>query len=126
VAYESDESGKSEIYVRPFPTGSGKWQVSAGGGVSALWRRDGKELYYSLSDGTVRAVDVNGAGSTFQVGAARKLFTVSSGGAVKIYDVTADGRRYLVGTVSAGQVVPPLTVVTNWDKDFASGRPKAN
>src|SRR5439155_18590961 len=45
VAYQSDESGRQEIYVRPFPAAAGQWQISTSGGIQARWRRDGKELY---------------------------------------------------------------------------------
>jgi Tol biopolymer transport system component len=51
IAYESDESGRFEIYVRPFPGSGGKRQVSAGSGAQPPWRHDGKELYYVAPDG---------------------------------------------------------------------------
>src|SRR5262249_33100169 len=75
VAYQSSESGRNEIYVVPFPAAGGKWQISSGGGVAPLWRRNGKELFY-LNNNAVMAAEVNGAASAFQVGIVRRLFEV--------------------------------------------------
>ena len=120
VAYNSNESGRLEVHVVPFPMAGGKWQVSTGGGEQPRWRRDGKELFY-LNDNVVMAAEVNGTGSAFQVGAARRLFEIRRrtgssrgfgiGGA---YDVTPDGQRFLVNAVEQPALLPPLTVITNW------------
>lgn len=72
IAYTSDESGQSQIYVQSFPAGAGKFQISAGGGNQPRWRRDGKELFYIAADGKLMAVEVKTA-PTFEAGA-RRLF----------------------------------------------------
>src|SRR5207247_8462096 len=60
IAYASDESGRYEVYVRPFPPGPGKWKISIGGGELARWRRDGKELYFLSPDRKLMAATVKG------------------------------------------------------------------
>jgi len=68
VAYETNESGRFEIVVQPFPVPSGKWQVSTGGGIQPRWRADGKELYFIAPDGKLMAASVTAAGVTFAAG----------------------------------------------------------
>ena len=126
IAYTSDESGKNEIYVRPFdpslatgtPAGkgapvTGKWMVSKDGGNSALWRRDGKELFYLSSDGTAMAVDVSITG-VFQAGVPKALFKVPAG--VAWWDISPDGQRFLMAVPAATtpSTPPKFTVVLNW------------
>jgi len=122
IAYDSNESGKDEIYVRPFdpPAGSspssatsisGKWMVSKGGGSNAVWRHDGKELFYLSSDGFVMAVDVNTSG-VFQAGIPKQLFKTPPG--VLFYDVSADGKRFLMPAPLVTGADSSFTVVLNW------------
>jgi eukaryotic-like serine/threonine-protein kinase len=124
IAYQSNESGKDEVYVRPFgatsaggvssPTGSsiaGKWMVSKDGGEVPLWRRDGKELFYISPNGMAMAVDVNTTG-VFQAGIPKPLFKVTPG--VLYWDVTSDGKRFLMPAPSASDASVPFTVVLNW------------
>jgi len=129
IAYSSDESGRGEIYVRPFdpssttgtPAGkgtpaTGKWMVSKDGGVVPLWRHDGKELFYLSSlGGTAMAVDVSTTG-VFQAGVPKTLFKVPAG--VLFWDVTSDGKRFLMAVPSAAsEGAPPpkmFAVVLNW------------
>src|ERR1051325_505675 len=118
VAYESDESGKTEIYVRPFPAGGGKWQVSTNGGRVPMWRQDGKELFFWTTDGAVMSAEVNGSGTTFTVGKTDALFSVPPSVGLITTDVTADGQRFLSFPVVGGQATPPLTLVTNWEKEL--------
>jgi serine/threonine-protein kinase len=90
LAYESDESGRSEIYVTPYPQGGRRWLVSRDGGVHPEWRRDGKELFY-LNGKRVMAVDVN-AGADFSTGKPRVLFEGEFSG----LDVAIDGSKFLM------------------------------
>ncbi len=119
IAYVSDESGRPEIHVQPFPVSSGggsKIQISRDGGNQPRWRRDGKELFYVSLDGKIMAVDVSGE-REFKAGVPKFLFQAPiyrDDAALNSFhwDVTADGKRFLVDTVAASS--EPLTVVLNW------------
>jgi Tol biopolymer transport system component len=122
VAYTSNASGKTEIYVQPFPDASGgKWMVSKGGGAHPRWRRDGKELFYISADSKMTAVDVT-LSPTFKAGIPKELFPApisGGGGAVNNtrYDVTADGQRFLINAIGAeanAGTSSPIIVVLNW------------
>jgi hypothetical protein len=117
-AYVSRESGQNEIYVRSFPDGDGRWQVSKDGGVDPRWRRDGKELFY-LQGTKVMAVEISSS-PTFQPGTPKELFEAPFAQAGdwsrnSAYDVSPDGKRFLA-TVPAAQNLSdtPITVVLNW------------
>ena len=114
IAYESNESGRLEIYVRPFPAaqgGGGKWMVSHGGGTQPRWRGDGKEVFYLAPDGGVMAVPVSTKGAAFEVGTPAVLF---KGPPNEGWDVSADGKRFLFPIPSGDNVQAPFTVVQNW------------
>jgi Tol biopolymer transport system component/predicted Ser/Thr protein kinase len=125
IAYVSDESGLNQyqIYVQSFPAGAGKFQVSTGaGGMQPRWRRDGKEIFYLAADGKLMAVGVQTA-PTFEAVAPKALFDpqIARGRAPPWvffrYDVTADGKRFLVNSVSTApesSAPAPITVVVNW------------
>jgi hypothetical protein len=123
VAYMSNESGRYEIVVQPFPDPSGgKYPISTNGGVFPRWRRDGKEFYYLDPEQGIIAVSVTTAGD-FNVGKSRRLFQPPFGapdgfvGAMFPYDVAADGQQFLL-SVPRGRLnfvqSPPLTVTVNW------------
>ena len=136
MAYLSDESGRREIYVRPFASSyaarsssaggtpvTGKWMVSKDGGTTPLWRADGKELFYlSAAGGTAMAVDVT-TGGVFQAGIPEPLFKVPAN--VLFWDVTSDGKRFLMPAPSAAGAAPqpPFTVVLNWDQELKRSVP---
>jgi Tol biopolymer transport system component len=113
VAYASNESGRYEVYVRPFPEGGAPAQVSNAGGAAPRWRRDGRELFYVTlpPDQSVVAVPVGVEGGAFKAGAPAPLFKVELSG--NDYDVSADGQRFLINT-TAGVPPTPLTVKTGW------------
>jgi dipeptidyl aminopeptidase/acylaminoacyl peptidase len=120
LAYESDESGQQEVYVRPFPEGNGKWPVSTRGGRSARWRQDGSELFYLEGD-SLMAVSV-ATSPTFSKGRATRLFDLLDTAGVDhpghTYDVSADGQRF-VFVESLEESPPPLIrVVQNWYEEF--------
>lgn len=97
VAYRSNESGRSDVYVRPFPGPGGQWQISTTGGVAPRWRRDGKELYYIAPDARLMAVPIRTQGETLEPGTPIPLFQtrIVGGGSYPNrpqYDVAADGR----------------------------------
>jgi Tol biopolymer transport system component len=117
IAYSSNESGRMEVYVQPFPRSGSMWQVSTGGGSEAHWRRDGKELFYLAPDRRIMAVAVRG-GSTFEREGPRPLFQTRvpyPGSIYRMnYDVTADGARFLVNSPVEGAGSLPINVVLDW------------
>ncbi len=121
IAYTSDESGKPEIYVRPFPAkDAGKWQVSASGGTGARWRRDGKELFYISTDkNMLMAVDIK-PGDTFESGQPRPLFEMPLATIAddSVYDITLDGQRFIVSSPPGRHYPSIITVIVNWMTDL--------
>ena len=113
VAYTSDVSGASEIYVRPFRESGGTWRVSSRGGQTPTWRGDGREIYYLAPDGMLMAAPVTGA-APFQTGPSTPLFKVAvSDAADPQFDVAPDGKRFLVNQqISLKE--EPITVLVNW------------
>jgi Tol biopolymer transport system component len=120
LAYASNESGRFEVFVTPFPSQSGKWQVSTGGGTWPRWRRDGKELFYLTRNNTLMAAAVDSAGDALQVGHVQPLFdmdprmTTVEGVGGYWYDVSADGQRFLVNVLVEETSVAPITLLVNW------------
>ena len=114
VAYDTNESGRSEIVVQPFPTPSGKWQLSTGGGSQPRWRADGKELYFIAPDGTLVAVTVAASGSTFEAGKPVTLFPTNVGLIPRAqYAVSRDG-RFLINQMIEESTAVPITLIQNW------------
>ncbi len=131
VAYMSNESGRMEIYVRPFarplPSGSaahsaaGREQVSSAGGTHPTWRADGRELYYIAPAGALMAVPITiGIGGAAEPGTPVPLFPTRLAGdrfegihGRRQYDVTRDG-RFLVNTIPDDAVAAPITLIQNW------------
>lgn len=113
IAYTADESGRNEIYLAPFPGPGGKQQISTSGGRQPRWRGDGKEIFYLAPDNKLMAAEINGQGASLVAGAVRPLFEVPY-----VYDVTADGRRFLVNTVVEQKASVPITLVVNWTADL--------
>jgi eukaryotic-like serine/threonine-protein kinase len=116
LAYTSDQSGKDQIYVVPFPTGNGKWQISTNGGFQPKWRRDGRELYYLAPDNSLMAVDITERGSTLEIGNPHALFQTHPPPARPgyYYDVSPDGKRFLLTNENSQGSPGPATLVLNW------------
>ena len=98
IAYRSDESGTNEIYVRPFPDGSrGKWQISTGGGLFAIWSNDGRELFYETLDNRIMVVDYTVNGDSFGFGKPRLWCDkqIFYPGFLNL-DLAPDGKRFAV------------------------------
>ena len=121
LAYQSDESGQSEVYVRPFPeVDGGRWQVSTGGGTEPLWARSGKELFYIGSSDAMMSVAVEG-GATFRAGNPTRLFEWPYfRGVDRTYDVSPDGRRFLmIKPVGPEQTTASsIIVVQHWTEEL--------
>ena len=117
VAYDSDESGRRQVYVTPFPGPGGKQQVSTDGGEDPVWRGDGRELFF-LSEGKMMAAEVKTDGSGVDIGNARLLFDAHTGFVgFAHFDVTPDGKRFIVAALSEGGSAP-MNLVVNWTADL--------
>jgi serine/threonine protein kinase/Tol biopolymer transport system component len=126
VAYTSKESGREEVYVVPFdpakvlnaaPASASasagvKWIISMGGGHFPRWRKDGKEIFYLSPENKMTAVGVEVRGGSIELQVAQPLFTASPADFFSPYDVTADGSRFVINTLSVQNT--PLTLVVNW------------
>jgi len=119
LAYANNETGRMELYVQPFPSGAGRWQVSTAGGGRPNWRKDGKELFFISPDGQIMAVDVSQNGASLQLGAPHALFKAATVvGQNGPYTVSADGKKFVMNTVLPQSITEPLTLITNWPADL--------
>ena len=109
VAYESNESGRAEIYLVPFQGAQSKRQVSTSGGFAPHWRRDGKEIFYVTVDGTLMAVPFAEKQGGFSVGSGKPLFRVPG----YDYDVSPDGTKFISYYISDPNS-DPIALVLNW------------
>lgn len=117
VAYASNETGTWEIYVSTFPGAQGKWQVSRAGGTEPRWRGDNKQIYYIDPKGMLTAVGVN-TQNAFSAGTPTPLFALHGRQQISntdlfTYDVSKDGKRFLVNRSIKPDHVEPLTVILN-------------
>lgn len=125
LAYTSSESGRLEVYVRPYPSGAGRWQVSDSGGGFPRWAGNGREIFYRVDDG-VMAASIEAVGDSVRTGKATRLFTGAfRGGVTGIaiggntfadYDVSADGQRFVMfpSTDAESTNRGIVTLVTPW------------
>jgi len=127
LAYTSNESGREEIFVRPFPnTAGGRWQASTAGGSASRWAHSGRELFFEAPSGDMMVVPVTSS-PTFTPGAPRRLFPLGSGlvasNVVPRYDLTPDDQRFVMVRLSAVNQAPgagQLVVVENWFTELKS------
>ena len=121
LAYESDESGTNEVYVRPFPdVGSGRWQVSLSGGNSPLWAHSGRELFYVNGRQEMVSIEVR-PGPTFTVGEPKVLFPATSYNITptySLYDVAPDDRHFLMVRGVAAEAQTELILTENWFEEL--------
>jgi Tol biopolymer transport system component len=116
LAYCSEESGSSQVYVQSYPDAQGKWQVSNRGGSEPEWRRDGKELFYLAPDRTLMSVKVT-TSPTFTAGVPEPLFSaqvIPSPWEWNRYAVTADGQRFLLLEPVSPETATPISIIVNW------------
>jgi Tol biopolymer transport system component len=123
IAYSSNVSGRYEIYVMSFSRNSaataGRWQMSNRGGRAPRWRGDGQELYYLTTDeNKLMAVTIRKVGGSLQAETPYALFSTlapsDSGDNPFPYDVTADGRRFLIEETPGTEASVPLVAILNW------------
>jgi serine/threonine protein kinase len=119
IAYQSNESGRWEIYITAFPGGGAKWQVSSVGGASPKWRKDTKEIYYLDPSDSMIAVDVNASGGAVQLGTPHTLFqAIGIQREYGPYDVSADGKKFLINSGNLKEGSEPMTLVLNWPAEL--------
>ena len=124
VSYTSDESNREEIYLQRFPSTGQRWQVSSAGGSQPRWRRDGKELFFISPAATLMSVAITLGPESASIESPKALFqnrdvlgTAADATATDnyfTYDVTADGKRFLVTASDFGAAPKSITVVSNW------------
>ena len=123
IAYTSNETGREEIYVRPFPAvGSGRWQISTEGGISPVWSPNGRELLYSSPpDDTMFHVAIDAA-TSFKPGTPKALFRKSYYWGVaangRSYDIGPDGRLLMIKEGGVTSDAPSIRVVLNWHEEL--------
>ncbi len=123
IAYSSNESGRREVYLQPFPGPGGKLQVSTRGGRDPRWRRDGRELYFIAADGKLMSVDV-APGAVPQLSTPKPLFEAprpdptALGAFGGSYAVSRDGQRFLLRRQVQAPTLPATTVILNWTADL--------
>jgi serine/threonine protein kinase/Tol biopolymer transport system component len=118
LAYQSNQSGRAQVYLTRFPHPGAKYQVSKDGGVQPVWSKDGKTLYYLDPYRKLTAVDIQTSGEAVQIGAAKPLFTVGIRHSIstEAYDIARDGRFLVVDSIT--ESTAPLVLVTNWDAEL--------
>ena len=119
MAYQNNESGRREVYITAFPGGGAKWQVSTNGATTPKWRRDGKELFFLDASDNLVAVDVNTSSNAVRLGTPHVLFQAA--GVQREYgpyDVTADGKKFLINSGNLKEGANPLTLVLNWPAEL--------
>jgi Tol biopolymer transport system component len=120
LAYTSNESGRLEVYMQPFPGPGRKWLISTDGGTEPRWSRNGDELFYRKGDAFM-AVEVN-TQSTLSAGSPRLLFKgrdFNSDAFTTTFDVSLDGQRFLmIEPVETQSPVAQIDVVMNWFVDL--------
>ncbi len=130
LAYFSNETGRNEVYIQPFPSGTGKWQISTAGGTDPRWRSDSMELFYltGVTGGKMMAVDIRSKGATLEAGSPKELFdspllnllhtgTGAGAGPYHAWAVSANGQRFLIPRAPSNDTADtamPIAVVENW------------
>ena len=126
LAYTSDESGRLDVFVRPFRAPGGAWLISTAGGSDPRWRNDGLELYYLSPDRALMAVSV-APGGHFEASGPKVLFQARTSGPLGLgvrfnYAVGHGGRRFLITADTPDAVPPPIEIVLNWTVDIARSK----
>ncbi len=115
MAYTSNESGETDVYVTAYPSAQGKWRISSNGGSQPRWRADTRELYYLSPSNQMMAVEMRSTTTGLEVGPPTILFPIRVVRAAGTqYVVSEDGTRFLVNTPVPDDTTPTLHVVVNW------------
>ena len=122
LAYDSNETGRSEVYLQPFDNLGERRRISSSGGSQPLWRQDGRELFYISPDSKLMAVEV-GTRPSFEVGPPHVLFQTRILPPIEArnhYDAAADGQRFVVNSRLPEDASLPITVVSGWIPEKAN------
>jgi hypothetical protein len=122
IAYQSNESGRFEVYVQPFPGPGAKVQISANGGAQPRWNKNGREIFYVSLDSKMMAapVKVSADGQSLEPGTPAALFPIRialgplPGVNKQQYAVSSDGQRFLVNLAEEETEASPITLIYNW------------
>ena len=118
LAYASNETGRLEVYVDRYPEPGARRLVSANGGSYPRWARDGRELYYISAENQLMAVPVNATSDRMEIGTPHPLFAIRPRPRERLdaypYDVSSDGQRFVVNTLTEDTTSTAITVVLNW------------
>jgi Tol biopolymer transport system component len=123
LAYGTDSTGRSEVYVRPFPnTSAGQWQISTNGGRTPLWSRDGKELFFVGSDGDLMTAKLEATRTTWNAGQPVQLlqpgYFLAGGTTGRSYDLSADGKRFVMIKLAGIGAPPDIIVVQHFNEEL--------
>ncbi len=118
LAYQSNQSGRSEIYLTRFPRPGAKYQVSQSGGEQPVWSREGKLLFYLDGANRMTSVTIETAGDGVKIGTPRTLFPTGIRHSIPVdaYDVARDGKFLVVNSIT--ESTAPVVLVTNWDTEL--------
>ncbi len=116
LAYETNESGKLQVVIVPYPSRAGKWQISSGGGTNPIWAPSGKEIYFTEGS-VIYAVSIR-PGAAFDFSAPRKMMTLPPGGAF-LSGISPDGKKFSMVTVPFAELgTSDFTMVTEWFQEL--------
>lgn len=124
MAYQSNVSGRNEIYIERYPELGSRQQISTAGGVRPLWSRDGRELFFNSQDGRQTFVIAVQPGTMLVAGRPQVLFEVAmlpSLAGQQSYDITPDGRFIVIRAAeeeTKGRTAPSLILVQNWTEEL--------
>ncbi len=113
IIYDSDESGKSQIYAIPFGTNGVRTQLTANGGIPIRWINNDRAIIYRWQNGVYK-MNVHVSGGDLIPGKTEELFTMSDNNIISVYDVTKNGKTFLCSVPSGNTILPPLTYIQNW------------
>ncbi len=116
LAYQADEAGRDEIYVRALEPEGGRWQISRSGGAHPRWRADGRELYYVVVPDWLVAVEVHAGPAGFEAGTPTPLFRAPFlfQGGIRPFDPAPDGGRLVINVLAREDDDTPITLVESW------------
>ncbi len=120
IVYQSDESGKFQIYITPFDGKSGKWQISVDGGILPKFVQNGKKVYFISLNNKIMSVELNESANTISPGEPREIFGHQMENISNVYDFYHSGDKFIVGITLGDDAHVPITFVTNWQQEIES------